>query len=91
MQNLTKEKKIMAKSINKINSKMRDKNKSYVKAIKANEEKYRKVVEEFAELNGKGDKEEDEESVENSYADLKIIFVLSLIMTLYFICKSLLM
>ena len=81
----------MAKSINKINSKMRDKNKSYVKAIKANEEKYRKVVEEFAELNGKGDKEEDEESVENSYADLKIIFVLSLIMTLYFICKSLLM
>ena len=81
----------MAKSINKINSKMRDRNKSYVKAIKANEEKYRKVVEEFAELNGKGDKEEDEESVENSYADLKIIFVLSLIMTLYFICKSLLM
>ena len=81
----------MAKSINKINSKMRDQNKSYVKAIKANEEKYRKVVEEFAELNGKGDKEEDEESVENSYADLKIIFVLSLIMTLYFICKSLLM
>ena len=81
----------MAKSINKINSKMRDKNKSYVKAIKANEEKYRKVVEEFAELNGKGNKEEDEESVENSYADLKIIFVLSLIMTLYFICKSLLM
>ena len=81
----------MAKSINKINSKMRDKNKSYVKAIKANEEKYRKVVEEFAELNGKGDKEEDEESVENSYADLKIIFVLSLIMTLYFICKHYLM
>ena len=81
----------MPKAIKTINSKMRDKNKSYVKAIKANEEKYRKVVEEFAELNGKGDKEEDEESVENSYADLKIIFVLSLIMTLYFICKSLLM
>ena len=78
----------MAKSINKINSKMRDQNKSYVKAIKANEEKYRKVAEEFSELNGKGD---EEESVENSYADLKIIFVLSLIMTLYFICKSLLM
>ena len=81
----------MSKAIKTINSKMRDKNKSYVKAIKANEEKYRKVVEEFAELNGTGDKEEDEESVENSYADLKIIFVLSLIMTLYFICKSLLM
>ena len=80
----------MAKSINKINSKMRDQNKSYVKAIKANEEKYRKVAEEFAELNGKG-KDEEEESVVNSYADLKIIFVLSLIMTLYFICKSLLM
>lgn len=81
----------MPKAIKTINSKMRDKNKSYVKAIKANEEKYRKVVEEFAELNGKGDKEEDEESVENSYADLKIIFVLSLIMTLYFICKHYLM
>ena len=81
----------MPKAIKTINGKMRDKNKSYVKAIKANEEKYRKVAEEFAELNGKGDKEEDEESVENSYADLKIIFVLSLIMTLYFICKSLLM
>lgn len=81
----------MAKSINKINSKMRDQNKSYVKAIKANEEKYRKVAEEFAELNGKGDKEEEEESVENSYADLKIIFVLSIIMTLYFICKHYLM
>ena len=66
---------------------MRDQNKSYVKAIKANEEKYRKVAEEFSELNGKG----DEESVENSYADLKIIFVLSIIMTLYFIFKSLLM
>ena len=79
----------MAKAIKTINSKMRDQNKSYVKAIKANEEKYRKVAEEFAELNGKGD--EEEESVENSYADLKIIFVLSLIMTLYFICKSLLM
>ena len=78
----------MAKSINKINSKMRDRNKSYVKAIKSNEGKYRKVAEEFAELNGKGD---EEESVENSYADLKIIFVLSLIMTLYFIFKSLLM
>ena len=78
----------MAKSINKINSKMRDRNKSYVKAIKANEEKYRKVAEEFSELNGKGD---EDESVENSYADLKIIFVLSIIMTLYFICKSLLM
>ena len=72
----------MAKSINKINSKMRDRNKSYVKAIKSNEEKYRNVAEEFSELNGKGDE---------SYADLKIIFVLSLIMTLYFICKSLLM
>lgn len=81
----------MAKSINKINSKMRDQNKSYVKAIKANEEKYRKVAEEFAELNGKCDKEEEEESVVNSYADLKIIFVLSIIMTLYFICKHYLM
>lgn len=81
----------MAKSINKINSRMRDRNKSYVKAIKSNEEKYRKVVEEFAELNGKGDKEKDEESVVNSYTDLKIIFVLSIIMTLYFIFKSLLM
>lgn len=78
----------MAKSINKINSRMRDQNKSYVKAIKANEEKYRKVAEEFSELNGKGD---EEKSVENSYADLKIIFVLSLLMTLYFIFKSLLM
>ena len=78
----------MAKSINKINSKMRDRNKSYVKAIKANEEKYRKVAEEFSELNGKGD---EDESVENSYADLKIIFVLSIIMTLYFICKHYLM
>ena len=81
----------MAKSINKINSKMRDRNKSYVKAIKANEEKYRKVAEEFAELNGKGQDDKEQESVVNSYADLKIIFVLSLIMTLYFICKSLLM
>ena len=80
----------MAKSINKINSKMRDRNKSYVKAIKANEEKYRKVAEEFAELNGKG-QDEKEESVVNSYADLKIIFVLSIIMTLYFICKHYLM
>lgn len=80
----------MAKSINKINSKMRDRNKSYVKAIKANEEKYRKVAEEFAELNGKG-QDEKEESVVNSYTDLKIIFVLSIIMTLYFIFKSLLM
>ena len=80
----------MAKSINKINSKMRDQNKSYVKAIKANEEKYRKVAEEFAELNGKG-QDEKEESVVNSYTDLKIIFVLSIIMTLYFIFKSLLM
>ena len=79
----------MPKAIKTINSKMRDKNKSYVKAIKANEEKYRKVAEEFTELNGKGDKEE--ESVENSYADLKIIFVLSIIMTIYFIFKSLLM
>ena len=80
----------MAKSINKINSKMRDQNKSYVKAIKANEEKYRKVAEEFAELNGKG-QDEKEESVVNSYTDLKIIFVLSIIMTLYFICKHYLM
>ena len=78
----------MAKSINKINSKLRDRNKSYVKAIKSNEEKYRKVAEEFSELNGKGD---EEESVVNSYADLKIIFVLSIIMTLYFICKHYLM
>ena len=81
----------MAKVIKTINSKMRDQNKSYVKAIKANEEKYRKVAEEFAELNGKGDKEEGEESVVNSYTDLKIIFVLSIIMTLYFICKHYLM
>lgn len=80
----------MANSINKINSKMRDQNKSYVKAIKANKEKYRKVAEEFAELNGKG-KDEEEESVVNSYTDLKIIFVLSIIMTIYFIFKSLLM
>lgn len=80
----------MAKSINKINSIMRDQNKSYVKAIKANEEKYRKVAEEFAELNGKG-QDDEEESVVNSYTDLKIIFVLSIIMTLYFIFKSLLM
>ena len=80
----------MAKSINKINSKMRDQNKSYVKAIKSNEEKYRKVAEEFAELNGKG-QDEKEESVVNSYTDLKIIFVLSLLMTLYFICKHYLM
>ena len=80
----------MAKSINKINSKMRDRNKSYVKAIKANEGKYRKVAEEFAELNGKG-QDEKEESAVNSYADLKMIFVLSIIMTLYFICKHYLM
>ena len=81
----------MPKAIKTINGKMRDKNKSYVKAIKANEEKYRKVAEEFAELNGKCDKEEEEESVVNSYTDLKIIFVLSIIMTLYFISKNLLM
>ena len=80
----------MPKAIKTINGKMRDKNKSYVKAIKANEEKNRKVAEEFSELNGKG-QDEKEESVVNSYADLKIIFVLSIIMTLYFICKSLLM
>ena len=81
----------MEKSIRRINSKMRKQNRKYAKAIKANEEKYRKVAEEFAELNGKCDKEEEEESVVNSYADLKIIFVLSIIMTLYFIFKSLLM
>ena len=81
----------MPKAIKTINSKMRDKNKSYVKAIKANEEKYRKVAEEIAELNSKCDKEEEEESVVNSYTDLKIIFVLSIIMTLYFICKHYLM
>ena len=80
----------MSKAIKTINSKMRDQNKSYVKAIKSNEEKYRKVAEEFAELNGKG-QDEKEEPVVNSYADLKIIFVLSIIMTLYFICKHYLM
>ena len=80
---LTKEKRIMSKAIKTINSKMRKQNKVYAKAITNNKKNYEKVAEEFAELNAK-DKDK-------SFADLKILLVLSIIMTIYFISKNLLM
>ena len=73
----------MSKAIKTINSKMRKQNKVYAKAITNNKKNYEKVAEEFAELNAK-DKDK-------SFADLKILLVLSIIMTIYFIFKSLLM
>lgn len=73
----------MSKAIKTINSKMRKQNKVYAKAITNNKKNYEKVAEEFAELNAK-DKDE-------SFADLKILLVLSIIMTIYFISKNLLM
>ena len=73
----------MSKAIKTINSKIKKQNKVYAKAITNNKKNYEKVAEEFAELNAK-DKDE-------SFADLKILLVLSIIMTIYFISKNLLM
>ena len=70
----------MSKAIKTINSKMRKQNKVYAKAITNNKKNYEKVAEEFAELNAK-DKDK-------SFADLKILLVLSIIMTIYFILIS---
>ena len=73
----------MSKAIKTINSKMRKQNKVYAKAITNNKKNYEKVAEEFGKPNVK-DKDE-------SFADLKILLVLSIIMTIYFISKNLLM
>ena len=66
-----------------IKKSLRNTNKINMQCNKKNKKNYEKVAKEFAALKSENNNE--------SYADLKVLLVLSLIMTLYFIYKNLLM